>query len=214
VLALFDLDGTLTRRDTLGSYVGGFLLRHPWRVLRLPRVLPALARFALGRADHGEVKAALIQAALGGATRAQLDAWTSSFVARLVKQGLLGDARTVLNRHLSRGDHVTLLSASADLYVPAVGRALGFAQVMCTGVEWRGERLVGRLTTANRRGAEKARCLKELRTQHPGLPITAYANAASDIEHLRLADRALLVNGTRRARREAERSGIAWREWR
>ena len=214
MLALFDLDGTLTRRDTLGSYVGGFLLRHPWRVLRLPRVLPALARFALGRADHGEVKAALIQAALGGATRAQLDAWTSSFVARLVKQGLLGDARTVLNRHLSRGDHVTLLSASADLYVPAVGRALGFAQVMCTGVEWRGERLVGRLTTANRRGAEKARCLKELRTQHPGLPITAYANAASDIEHLRLADRALLVNGTRRARREAERSGIAWREWR
>jgi HAD superfamily hydrolase (TIGR01490 family) len=214
VLALFDLDGTLTRRDTLAPYVGGFLLRHPWRVLRLPLVLPALARFVLRRADHGEVKAAFIHAALGDATRAQLDAWTASFVSRLLRRGLFDDARTVLTRHRSRGDHLTLLSASTDLYVPAVGQALGFAQVLCTGVEWRGDRLIGRLTTANRRGAEKARCVSELRAEHPSLPIIAYANAVSDLEHLRLADRALLVNGTRRARREAANLGIASREWR
>ena len=214
VLALFDLDGTLTRRDTLTLYVGGFLLRHPWRCWRLLRVLPAAVRFVCGRSDRGQLKAALIEAVLGGLSRAQLDAWTAAFLARLIPGGLHADARTVLDRHRRRGDYLTLLSASPDLYVPAMGGALGFAQVLCTGVEWRGERLVGRLTTANRRGAEKARCLRELRSQHPGLPIVAYANAASDLEHLRLADRALLVNGSRRAQREAARLGITCRAWR
>jgi phosphatidylglycerophosphatase C len=214
VLALFDLDGTITRRDTLPLYVGGFLLRHPWRCWRLLWVLPALVRFACGRADRGQLKAALIQAVLGGVSRAQLEAWTASFVARLIPRGMYAEACTVLDRHRRRGDHLTLLSASPDLYVPSLGAALGFAQVLCTGVEWQGERLVGGLNTANRRGAEKARCLRELRTQHPGLPIVAYANAVSDLEHLRLADRALLVNGTRRAQREAARLGIACRRWR
>ena len=35
-LAVFDLDGTITRHDTLLPFLGGYLLRHPWR---LPRVV-------------------------------------------------------------------------------------------------------------------------------------------------------------------------------
>src|SRR2546421_8145211 len=45
---------------------------------------------------------------------------------------------------------LALLSASPDVYVPAIAAALGFAEVLCTGVEWNGDRLVGRLTTPNR----------------------------------------------------------------
>ena len=52
MLALFDLDGTITRRDTLLPYVAGFLLRHPARLARLPRLLPALARLLRRRADR------------------------------------------------------------------------------------------------------------------------------------------------------------------
>ena len=82
-------------------------------------------------------------------------------------------------------------------------------RALCTGVEWQGDRLEGSLTTPNRRGAEKARCVEALRVLHPQLPIVAYANAASDLEHLALADRATLVNGSWRARRAAARAGIA-----
>ena len=176
-------------------------------------LLPALTAFAARRIDRGGLKSALIQATLGGASRAQLDAWTAQFVRTLLERGMYGDALDALGAHRRAGDVLVLLSASTDLYVPAIGQALGFSEVMCTGVSWDGPQLVGRLTTANRRGAEKVRCLAGLRDAHPGVSITAYGNAASDLEHLRLADHGVLVNGSRRARRAAGAAGIECVQW-
>lgn len=196
------------------QYVGGFLRRQPWRAVRLPLAVPALLRFLVGSADRGHLKAAFLKAVLGGLTRTQLKGWTDAFVARLREQGLFADARAVLGRHRDQGDTLALLSASPDLYVPELAAALGIADVTCTGLEWRSERLTGGLTTPNRRGAEKARCLEELRARYPGRTITAYGNAASDLAHLQLADEGVLVNGSRRARQDAARlriSAVTWR---
>jgi len=213
-LAVFDLDGTITRHDTLFPYVWGFLKRRPWRCPGLLFVLPTLVQFALKRADHGQLKSALIRATLRGCTRAEIDAWTARFVPNLLAHGLFADALDRIAAHCAQGDRLVLMSASTDLYVPAIARELGFAEVVCTGVRWNGDRLSGELTTPNRRGAEKAHCLRDLRAHHPGLATTAYGNARSDLEHLRLADKAVLVNGTGRARREAARDGIACVDWR
>jgi phosphatidylglycerophosphatase C len=213
VLALFDLDGTITRHDTLLPYLCGFLRQRPAQLLRLPQALPPLARFALGRADRGELKAAWIRAVLGGCTRAQLQDWTTRFVPHLIGHGLIAAALAAIEAHRRAGDQLVLLSASPDLYVPAIGRDLGFDEVLCTGVEWNGEHLSGRLSTPNRRGAEKARCLEALRLQYAPLPIVAYGNAAGDLQHLALADRAVLVNGSAHARRAAARLGVACVTW-
>jgi phosphatidylglycerophosphatase C len=176
-------------------------------------VLPALTRFALGRADHGAVKSAAIRAALGGCAHAEIESWTGEFVPQLLTRGMRADARAALEAHRGAGDRLVLLSASPDLYVPAIGRALGFTQTVCTGVAWDGERLVGHLTTPNQRGPQKARALAALRREHPGLAVVAYGNAASDLEHLALAERATLVNGSARARRAAARLNIDCVTW-
>jgi len=173
-----------------------------------------LVRFALGRADRGELKSGLLRAVFAGRTRAELAAWTGEFLPQLIARGMHQDALTALAAHRERGDHLVLMSASPDLYVPALARALGCAETLCTGVAWNGDRFDGALTTANRRGAEKARCLAALRRGHPDLPIVAYGNAASDLEHLVLADQAVLVNGSRLARRAAARAGISCVTWR
>ncbi len=213
MLALFDLDGTITRHNTLAPYSLGLLLRHPARLPRLLFALPALGRFLLGQCDHGELKAAFIHHTFGGLERNEVDAWTAQFVPRLIANGLFADARDALERHRAHGDTLTLLSASTDLYVPAIGRALGFDATVCTGVAWNGTRLIGTLTTANRRGEEKVRCLEALCARHPGLSVIAYGNAASDLPHLRLAERGVLVNGSRAARQAAAPrvSCVTWR---
>jgi phosphoserine phosphatase len=178
----------------------------------LPLVLPALARFLIRR-DRGDLKAALLRATLGGCTRAEVDAWTARFASRLLRRGVRADALAAIAEHRRRGDVLALLSASVDLYVPAVGRSLGFAEILCTGVRWNGERLLGTLATSNRRGAEKVFCLGLLRARHPRLPVTAYGDSLSDFQHLRLVEQPVLVNGSRRARRASARAGIDRQVW-
>ena len=213
-LVLFDLDGTLTRRDTLPPFVAGLLRRHPMRTLRLPAVLPALLGFAAGHSDRGALKAEFIRASIGGLPRAEIADWTARFVRRLLARGLWGDAIAALEAHRRAGDTLVLLSASPDLYVPAVGAALGFRHTVCTEVTWDGDRLIGSLAGPNRRGAEKARCLVELRARYPHQPVVAYGNAASDLPHLALAERGVLVNGTRAAQRAAQSLGVECVRWR
>ena len=213
-LAIFDLDGTIARHDTLVPYTLGFLLRkRSWRLPALLLVVPTLLGYATGLVDRGSLKSALIRAALGGCRRSDLQQWTGTFVAHLLAHGVFPQALETIRAHARAGDRLVLLSASPDLYVPAIAHALGFEEVLCTEVRWDGERLDGRLTTPNRRGEEKARCVTALRARHPGGGMAAYGNAASDLAHLRLVERSVLVNGSSAARREASCAGITCTDW-
>ena len=202
-LAVFDLDGTITRHDTLIQYVLGYLKTRPWRVFGFLLAVPAVLRYLLGGSDRGALKASVIHWTLGGSSREELDAWTARFVPQLLADGVFKDAMDQIAAHRRDGDVLVLMSASPDLYVPAIGRQLGFTETTCTGVRWNGDRLDGALTTANCRGEEKARRFNALRARHGGLNAAAYGNAASDLPHLRLADRGVLVNGNDAARRQA-----------
>ncbi|HEY2465586.1 MAG TPA: HAD-IB family phosphatase [Steroidobacteraceae bacterium] len=212
-IALFDLDGTLTWRDTLLPFLLGFLRRRPHRALGLWRLPLALAHYWQDR-DRGALKSSVIRMLMRNERRSVLDAWAQSFVAQLkLKQQFRPLALAVLEAHRAAGDRLVLLSASPDLYVPQIGQMLGFERTLCTELEWQGERLDGRLKTPNRRGEEKLRCLAWLREQYPESPVIAYGNAASDLDHLRQADRALLVNANSAARRLAAKWNIAVSYW-
>jgi phosphatidylglycerophosphatase C len=213
-VALFDLDGTLTYHDTLMPFLAGYLARRPVRILRLWRLVPAVIEYAVRGRDHGRLKSRAIRAVMGGDERVAIDSWARAFASSL---GPLGKFRAAalatLEAHRAAGDHLVLLSASPDLYVPYIGGALNFERTLCTEVLWAGDRLDGTLRTANRRGEEKVRCLETLRGQYPNARVTAYGNSASDLAHLARADRAVLVNAGAAARRLAKRSGIATADW-
>ena len=205
-LAVFDLDGTLTRRDTLLPFLCSYTRRHAARLPRAAVALPAALRFLLDR-DRGRFKGTLIHALMGGATRTQVDALAADFVPGLLQSGVHAEGLRVLRRHRAQGDRCILLSASTDLYVPRIGAALGFDEVICTQLRWRGDRLDGHLASPNRRGEEKRRCVAELLARWRPQYSTGYGNAASDLAHMALFDEAFLVNGGGQARRDARRSG-------
>ncbi|HEX3912551.1 MAG TPA: HAD-IB family phosphatase [Steroidobacteraceae bacterium] len=212
-VALFDLDGTLTWRDTLLPFLSGFALRRPHRIFGLWRLPAALLRYWQER-DRGALKSRVIQMLMRGENRAVIDAWAHRFVAEMKpKQRFRTLALAVVEAHRAAGDHLVLMSASPDLYVPLIGELLGFERTLCTEIEWHGDRLDGRLKTPNRRGEEKLHCLHWLREQYRNLPVIAYGNSASDLDHLREADRALLVNGNDAARRLAARCNVAVSYW-
>jgi phosphatidylglycerophosphatase C len=213
-IAVFDLDGTLTFEDTLLLFLATFLRRHPRRLMRLWRAPFIVMGFLTVNHDRGTLKSRVIRMVMGGADRGVVDADADSFVSALKpRHAYRSEGLARLEAHRAAGDHLVLLSASPDIYVPRIGRALGFELTLCTEIRWIGDVLDGALVTANRRGAEKSRCLDWLRTQYPGLPIAAYANSASDLDHMRRADRALLVNGNAAARALAEKSHIPTAVW-
>jgi phosphatidylglycerophosphatase C len=213
-LAVFDLDGTLTRRDTFGPFLWGFVWRRPWRLPRTLLALPAAASFVFNR-DRGAFKGAVIHALLGGATRASLARWAERFVAEMLPDALYAEALAAIAMHRIRGDRLLLMSASTDLYVPRIGKALGFDEIICTEVRWRADdRLDGRLATANCRGEEKRRCLAALIARDAPGRVYAYGDSRADLAHMQLVQQGYLVNPSPRlAERLAPQvQAIHWRQ--
>lgn len=211
-IAIFDLDGTITRHDTLFPLVLRWLARRPWQLARLVLVVPAAVRFCFDR-DRGALKQSLLRATMRGAPREPLAEFASGFVRDTLARRSFHDALSTVRRHRDAGHHLVLMSASVDFYVPEFARQLGFDQVISTEVRWNGNRLEGTLTSPNRRGEEKARCLRGLLAERPHEDTYAYGNSASDLPHLRLVRHGMLVNGSLAARREAAELGVACVDW-
>jgi phosphatidylglycerophosphatase C len=196
LLAVFDLDGTISRHDTMMPFVFGWWWRRPWRWLRMLGALPTMAAFAGGRADRGALKGALLRYTLGGLQRTVVERWAQRYVDALIPSGLFADALARVRAHREAGDYLVLMSASVDCYVPLIARALGFDECVCSVVLWRTDgRLDGRLAGANCRGEEKSRQLVAMRERLQPASVIAYGNSSADLPHLRLADRAVYVNG-------------------
>lgn len=193
-LALFDLDGTISRHDTFVPFVFGLLWRHPARWPRLVLLLAPALGYLAGRVDRGGLKGAIVHHLFRGLSRTTVQDFARSYAARVVPARLFPAALEAFRAHLAAGDHVVVLSASPDLFVPEIARQLGAHEVHCTVIRWAGDRLDGRLAGENRRGEEKTRVLEQLRAAHPGLPVIAYGNSPSDLPHMQRCEAAVYVN--------------------
>lgn len=195
-VAAFDVDGTLTHRDSFLP----FLLRRAGA--RLPpaiaRRLPALVR-ALARRDRDGLKQ-LACASFAGMSEASLRAQGAAYARALYDHRLREDILGRLRRHQELGHSVVLVSASLDVYLEPLGALLEVDGVVCTrlAVDEEG-RLTGHLAGLNCRGPEKAVRLRAW-LRDAGLAdaeLWAYGDSAGDDDMLALADHAVSVRGTR-----------------
>ncbi len=196
---IFDLDGTITRRDTYTAFLLRSLRHRPAR-LASSLLLPfAVAAHLAGLRDNAWLKTRFLAAILGGIGRSELQGLTERFVADLLCHGLRNRARAVIDAHRAAGDFVVLATASFDFYVTDIGRTLGFDAVLCTRSEWSEDRLVPILATGNCHGIVKADRVRELLASLPSPGrLTVYTDSHVDLPVLSLADDPVTVNPTRR----------------
>jgi phosphatidylglycerophosphatase C len=184
--AAFDFDGTLTRRDTLVPFLASIAGRAT--VLRaLGAESPQLALVAAGRGNRDVVKERVLTRVLAGRSYADVEAAGRAFGAELTRSAITTEGRNRIAWHLREGHEVVIVSATLDVYLDEVARALGVAHVLCTGLvaDERG-RCTGRLRGANCRGAEKAARLHAL-FGDDDVELWAYGNSRGDDEMLALA---------------------------
>jgi phosphatidylglycerophosphatase C len=201
-VAAFDLDRTLTRGDTLAS----FLVRATGRAAT-GRALVALSRqLALGLTGDGRrdaAKEALLARLLAGRDLASLTSVAEAFAADVFASGLRPDTRRRLEWHRDQGHEVVIVSASPELYVAPLGRRLGAGAVLATRLEVGADgRLTGRFAGPNCRGMEKVLRLREYLGLDPtpdarapdALILIAYGDSRGDRELLAMAQTGVWVS--------------------
>jgi phosphatidylglycerophosphatase C len=206
-LAAFDLDGTLTRRDTLLPFLLQAVGRdRAYRALLASSLTLARAA-ARGGAHRDRAKAAVLRRALAGVPQAVLAEAAESYADLVVAQGLRPDVRARVDWHRAERHELVLVSASPELYVAPIGRRLGFDEVLATRLEVEAAGLLtGRLLGANCRGPEKVARLRQWRGDDLVVAY-AYGDSTGDREMLALAATAVRVESRYGHRRTAATGG-------
>lgn len=217
-IAVFDLDGTITTRDTGAAYFLGYLRHHPRRWLRGLPLAGTAALFGCGLIDNADMKQAALDRVLGGLDRAAIEAWTARFVPWCLESLVRPGARSRIAAHRRDGDQLVLATASLDLYVDPLGRALGFADIVCTKAAWTAQgRISGALDGENLRGKHKLAATRlHLGISEAGpraVSVIAYSDHHSDLPLLRWAGRAVAVHPTGRLAAAARAEGFAIEDW-
>ncbi len=203
VIAAFDLDGTLTNRDTLLPFLRAVagarrtaraVMAAAWPLAR-SRIGPAAGR---EQASHA-AKEAVIRRLLAGVELAPMATKARSFAEAVVAKDLRADVVAKVDHHRRCGDELVMITASPELYAEPIGELLGFDVVLGTRLEVDDQgRLTGRLAGPNCRGAEKVQRLRAW-TASADVIVHAYGDSAGDRELLECAHTSVAVGRRRLA---------------
>jgi phosphatidylglycerophosphatase C len=219
-VAVFDLDGTITRRDSYVGYLLFYLRRHPRRWPRGVAVAAAGALFAAGAIGNTAMKTLALRGILAGAERGEIARWSERFAAACAASMLRPGALRRIEAHRQAGHRLVLATAGLDIYAEPLARRLGFARTLCTRVAWtEAGRLSGDLDGGNLRGEQKLAAVRQALAADGGegqaaAPfVIAYSDHHSDLPLLRWADRGVAVNPTARLASAAAAAGMAIENW-
>lgn len=192
-IAVFDLDGTLTRVDTFLPFLVTFAFkrRMAWRIVVIPFVVLAYLLKLLR--DH-QAKQLLMRFFLGGQTRDQIDRHASEFSRTWVGRRLHPLCVERLRHHQEQGDRVVIVSASPDVYVPEVARLLGVEETVCTRVKWDNDRCLGTIDGKNCKREAKIEMLVEYLGEDAAPEhMISYGDSRSDLPLLRWVREGYLI---------------------
>jgi phosphatidylglycerophosphatase C len=196
VVAAFDVDGTITRRDCVRPFlqrVGGVRSI----VLAVGR-RPLASGRALVRRDRDALKDVIVGGVLRGRRVSDVEAEGRSFASYVRTTLLRDDVVARLRWHQQQGHRTVMVSASLRPYLEPLAASLGMDAAICTDVLRIGDTYGAHLDGGNCRAAQKAvRLTAWLRAN--GLAdaeVWAYGDSRGDAEMLAMAHRGELVRGS------------------
>jgi len=190
-LVVFDLDGTLTERDTFLPFLQRVAGR-PRTALALLQSTPQVFAAWRDRARRDGLKEVVLRRTLRGRVSVDVARTGASYAEHVFETQLRPDTVARLRWHLSEGHECVIASASLHTYVAPLAARLGVEHVLATELEVDEDgRLTGGLVGANCRAAEK---LRRVEAFYPSRPITwAYGDSVDDQAMLDHATHATLV---------------------
>lgn len=184
-LALFDFDGTLTRRDTLFEFIlfyhGLFKFIFGFAVLS-----PMLVIFKLGFIKNQKAKELTLRYFFRNTGVEDFNAKCRAFVQQVMPKLVRPVAMEILKKHKEEGATVIVISASPENWVKLWCDQLG-VRCCATHLEVIERKLTGQIKGNNCYGPEKVNRIKDIVTVADYQEVHAYGDSRGDKEMLGLA---------------------------
>jgi phosphatidylglycerophosphatase C len=184
-LALFDFDGTITRKDSWlefikfthgkGRYYLGLWILSPMLVLYLTKLI-----------KNEQAKIFMFRYFYGGWKYEKFKKAGEDFCEKIIPGMLRTTAIEKIKQHQQQGHRVILITASAREWVAPWCKKMNM-EIISTEVEIIAQTVSGKLATPNCYGQEKVNRLKALLNPAHYNTIYAYGDSSGDTEMLALA---------------------------
>jgi phosphatidylglycerophosphatase C len=186
IIAAFDLDGTLTSKDTFIEFIryvhgdGKFLAG-------MTRLSPRLLAFKIGLASNEGAKTAVLRHFFGGMNAADLDQLGAAFGREVLPRYLRPAGLERLRWHIQSGHECWLVTASLSVWTRSWAEEQGL-RLIATEPEIQAGVFTGNLMGKNNHGPEKVRRLLARLGDEPIDRRYAYGDSGGDKELLQWAD--------------------------
>lgn len=187
-LALFDLDGTLTRKDTLWEIIKFFhgKLHFYAGIIRLA---PFLFLFKIGFLPNWKTKEKLLTYFFGGMSAKLFQEKCDQFSSEILPLLLRKDGIQALEKFKHEGAHIIIVSASAENWLlPWCEKEK--IDCIATKLEVKNDKITGRIAGKNCHGTEKVNRIYQTIDLSKYTAICAYGDSQGDLPMLKLATHA------------------------
>lgn len=215
-IVLFDMDGTLVKKNTGRLYVQFEYDRGHMSLARVAEVATWHARYLTGYLDID----GLAERAISwyrGRLMSEIDAEMEPWFHRYVAPHITDAAKRCVAAHQARGDVVAIATGGTSYATRPVASALGIRDWICSEIELEEGRITGKLVRPACAGPGKLlRTERWLAANHPDVDlshVTFYSDSITDLPLLEAVGTPIVVNPDLRLRLVARKRRWPTLEW-
>jgi HAD superfamily hydrolase (TIGR01490 family) len=189
-LALFDFDGTLTKKDSLDEFLKYSVGKKKY-FINMFRFLPYFILWQTKLMNNGVAKEHLFRIFFKGMDEELFKNKAKEFSLTKLDSIIKEERIKILREHQQNGDRVVIVSASMQCWLQPWCDKEGI-ELLCTHLKFEDETFSGKFLTPNCHGIEKANRIKAHLNIEEYEIIHAYGDSSGDTEMLALAHKSTL----------------------
>lgn len=200
-LAIFDVDYTLTKKETLFEFYKFMVKKNPKIIMKLPKIITAGVLFVFKILDAGSAKEMFISF-IDGIKEDEMKQYVKEFYNTKLSKILYVDAINTMKKLKSEGYDIYLISASAEFYLNELYNIKEVDKIIGTRFTCEEGAFKRKIIGENCKGEEKVKRLKEvLKEEKIDVDFKEsymFSDSLSDMPLFKLVGHPYLVNPKKR----------------
>lgn len=186
-LALFDFDGTITKKDSFEDFIDFVRQKHKLIILKSIPLIPIAILHGIGLIPMGRFVEIFMTFFFKGWKKTYFDELAISYANTKLSKIVRHEALEEINKHKSNGDKIVIVTASFDSWLSGWCQE-NETELICSHMEIKDGLITGKLRGEYCNGVGKVKLIQERFDLDNYEKVYAYGDSSGDIPMLELAD--------------------------